>query len=124
VLHDRINTHELSRPPDASAPEEVYFPPGVVPGHTANNRRHRPAARVPGQPSDLAQHEPHTEKLPQGVERCVGSDRLRAGPPDGRRQWRHEDVRFLRTAVRGPGTASGVLSRRRQRTSAGNFDWK
>jgi len=102
----------------------VYFPPGVVAGHTADNRRHRPAAGVPGQPSDLAQHKPHTEELPQGVERCVGSDRLRAGPPDGRRQWRHEDVRFLRTAVRGPGTAGGVLPRRGKRASAGNFDRK
>jgi len=87
VLYDRINTHDLSRPTDASAPEEVHFPPGLVAGHASDNRRHRPAAGVPGQPSDLAQHEPHTEKLPQGVERCVGSDSLRAGPPDGRRQW-------------------------------------
>lgn len=56
MLHDRINTHDLSRPTDASAPEEVYFPPGVVAGHTSDNRRYRPATGVPGQPSDLAQH--------------------------------------------------------------------
>lgn len=43
-----INAHDLLRAADASAPEEVYFPPGVVTGHIADNRRHRPAARVSG----------------------------------------------------------------------------
>jgi len=66
----------LSRPTDASASEEVHFPLGVVAGYPADDRRHHTVAGVLGQPSDLAQHEPHSEKLSQGVERRVGSDRL------------------------------------------------
>lgn len=71
---------------DASAAEEVHLPPGVVSGHSAHDRRHRAASGVPGQPSDRAQPEPDAEKLPQGVERRVGGDRVRAGSPDGRGQ--------------------------------------
>lgn len=111
-------------PTDASAPEEVHIPLGVVAGHVAHDRRHRAAPGVPGQPSDRAEHEFNTEELPQGAERRVGGDRVRAGPPDGRRQWRHQDVRLLRASVRGPGAAGGILSRRGERASAGNSDRK
>lgn len=102
----------------------MHLSPGLVARHSAHDRRHCAAPGVPGRPSDRPQHESDTEEFPQGVERRVGSNRLRAGPPDGRRQRRHEDVRFLRAALRGSGAPGRIFPRRGERIAAGNPDRK
>jgi len=84
VCNQLPNVGNLKCSIDASTVEKVHFSSRVVSRHPSHERRHCSAPGVPGQPSDRPQHEPDTEKFPQGPERRVGSNRLRAGSPDGR----------------------------------------